>query len=186
MIGTLTHLSDLCLVSAEEYITAINKFDEIVQQNPNTDLALYRQIDALTTSLLMPQDSSLNKGTLGKYSVNNLSEYNNKLSELLKTRGKSGLEFEQTLLPTEYTLYQNYPNPFNPITNIKYDLSNATDVSLIIYDILGRKVKELVNNKQQAGRYDVQFDAWNLASGVYIYQLIADKYINSKKMILLK
>jgi len=57
---------------------------------------------------------------------------------------------------------------------------------LIIYDILGRKVKELVNEKQQAGRYEVQFNASNLASGVYIYQLIAEKYISSRKMILLK
>jgi len=186
MIGTLTHLSDLCLVSAEEYLPAINNFDEIAQQNPNTDVALYRQIDALTTSLLMPQDSSLNKGVLGKYSVNSLSEYNNKLSELLKTRGKSGIESEKELLPTQYTLYQNYPNPFNPTTTIKYDLPFASDVSLVVYDILGRKVKELANAKQQAGRYEIKFNSSNLASGVYVYQLIAEKYMSSKKMILLK
>jgi hypothetical protein len=194
MIGTLMHLSDLCLVSAEEYLSAITNFDLIAQQNQNTDIALYRHIDALTTALLLPQDSTLNKGILGKYSVNSLSDYTNKLSELIKTRGKSGLESEEELLPTEYTLYQNYPNPFNPVTTIKYDLPNASDVSLIIYDILGRKVKELVNTKQQAGRYEVQFDASNLASGVYIYQFIADnpssssgqRFISSKKMILLK
>ena len=186
MIRTLTHLSDLCLVSATEYVTAINNFDEEAQQNPNTDIALYRQIDALTTSLLMPQDSTMNKGILGKYSVNGLSDYANKLSELIKTRGKSGLESEKELLPTEYTLYQNYPNPFNPVTTIKYDLPTASDISLIIYDILGRKVKELVNTKQQAGRNEVQFDASNFASGVYIYQIIANQFIGSKKMILLK
>jgi hypothetical protein len=186
MVGTLKHLSDLCLVSAEEYLPAINNFDEIAQQNPNTDIALYRQIDALTTSLLVPQDSTLNKGVLGKYSVTNLSDYTNKLNELLKTRGKSGLDSKKELLPTEYTLYQNYPNPFNPTTTIKYDLPNTSDVSLIIYDILGRKVKELFNSKQQAGRYEVQFNASNLASGVYIYRLIADKYMSSRKMILLR
>ncbi|MBE0571139.1 MAG: TIGR03790 family protein, partial [Ignavibacteriaceae bacterium] len=167
MIGILTHLGDLCLVSAEEFLPAITNFDEIAQQNPNTDIALYRQIDALTTSLLIPQDSSLNKGVLGKYSVTNLSEYTNKLSELLKTRGKSGLNSNEELIPKEFTLYQNFPNPFNPTTTIKYDLPQTSDVSLIIYDILGRKVKELVNTKQQAGRYEVQFDASNLASGVY-------------------
>ena len=186
IIGTLTHLGDLCLVSAEEYLPAINNFDEIAQQNPNTDIALYRQIDALTTSLLVSQDSTLNKGILGKYSVDNLSDYTNKLSELLKTRGKSGFDSEKELLPTEYTLYQNYPNPFNPITTIKYDLPNTSDVSLIIYDILGRKVKELVNTKQQAGRYEIQFNASSLSSGVYIYQLIAEKYMSSRKMILLR
>jgi len=186
MIGTLKHLSDLCLVSAEEYLPAINNFDEIAQQNPNTDIALYRQIDALTTSLLVPQDSSLNKGILGKYSVENLSDYTNKLSELLKTRGKSGLKSNEELIPTEFTLYPNYPNPFNPTTTIKYDIPKTNDVSLIIYDILGRKVKELVNEKQQPGRYEVQLNASNLASGIYIYQLISDKYISSRKMILLK
>ena len=57
---------------------------------------------------------------------------------------------------------------------------------MIIYDILGRKVQELVNTKQAAGRYEIRFDASNLASGVYIYHLIAEKYIITKKMILLK
>lgn len=186
MIGTLKHLSDLCLVSAEEYLPAINNFDEIAQQNPNTDIALYRQIDALTTALLLPQDSTLNKGVLGKYSINGLSDYTNKLSELIKTRGKSGLESEKELLPTEYTLYQNYPNPFNPVTTIKYDLPYASEVSVVIYDILGRKVKELVNTKQQAGRYEILFNATGIASGVYIYQLVTEKFLRSKKMILLK
>ncbi len=122
MINTLTHLGDLCLVASAEYLAALNNFDEIARQNPNTDIALYRQIDALTTSLLIPQDSTLNKGILGKYSVNNLSDYTKKLNELLKTRGKSGLKSNEELIPKEFTLYQNYPNPFNPITTIKYDL----------------------------------------------------------------
>ena len=89
-------------------------------------------------------------------------------------------------IPTEYALAQNYPNPFNPTTTIKYDLPKTSDVSLIIYDILGRKIKELVKVKQEPGRYEVQFDASHLSSGIYIYQIIAEKYMNSKKMILLK
>ena len=105
---------------------------------------------------------------------------------LRKNFGNKATESTKELLPTEYTLYQNYPNPFNPVTTIKYDLPNASEVSLIIYDILGRRVKQLVNDKQQPGRYEIKFDASNLASGVYIYQLITDKYINAKKMILLK
>jgi hypothetical protein len=112
---------------------------------------------------------------------------------LRKHFGNGNKESEKETLPTEYTLYQNYLNPFNPTTTIKYDLPNAGDVSLIIYNILGRKVKELVNTKQEAGRYEIQFDSSghsgnvrNLASGVYIYQLITEKYVNAKKMILLK
>jgi hypothetical protein len=130
-------------------------------------------------------DSILDKSKIietlsGQVSLNKLS--NNKIQLLAKVDGTSS----NNLIPTEFTLYQNYPNPFNPTTTIKYDLPNASDVSLIIYDILGRKVKELINTKQQAGRYEVQFDATNLASGVYIYQLIAEKFIQSRKMILLK
>ncbi len=95
--------------------------------------------------------------------------------------------------PSVFLLLQNYPNPFNPISTIKYDLpaslnpfKGGTLVNLVIYDILGRRVKVLVNEIQQAGRYEVQFDASNLSSGVYIYQLITEKYLSSKKMILLR
>lgn len=188
MVKTFNQLSTLSLISNQEYVPAINEFDAIIQQNPNTEEAVYAEIDALTTALLIEEaDSTLHKGRLGKYLIKSTSDYNEKIDEILrKYFGGNSKETLQEILPTEYTLYQNYPNPFNPITTIKYDLPDASDVSLIIYDILGRKVKELVNTKQQTGRYEIQFDASNLASGIYIYQLIADKFISSKKMILLK
>ena len=182
-------LSSLSLIGEEEYVPAIGKFDEVIQQNPNSEEAVYAEIDAITTAILIEEsDSTLQKGTLGKYLIKPGEDYLSKLDGILRKYFGSGKkETEQVVLPTEYTLYQNFPNPFNPVTTIKYDLPNASDVSIIIYDILGRKVKELVNAKQQAGRYEIQFNASNLASGVYIYQLIADeKYINAKKMILLK
>jgi|WetSurMetagenome_2_1015567.scaffolds.fasta_scaffold03552_4 parallel beta-helix repeat protein len=184
----LTQFSTLSKVGEQEYETAINEFDEIIQQNPNTEEAVYAEIDALTTALLIEDnDSTLQKGRLGKYLIKSSSDYHRKVDEILrKNFGGSTKENAKELLPTEYTLYQNYPNPFNPTTTIKYDLPYASDVSLIIYDILGRKVKELVSTKQSAGKYEIQFDASNLASGIYIYQLIADKFISSKKMILLK
>lgn len=120
---------------------------------------------------------------LAESGITSFPQLNNSRIQLLaKVDGSSS----KNLIPKEYNLSQNYPNPFNPVTTIKYDLPNTSDVSLIIYDILGRKVKELVNTKQQAGRYEIQFNASNLASGVYIYQLIAEKYISSRKMILLK
>jgi photosystem II stability/assembly factor-like uncharacterized protein len=96
------------------------------------------------------------------------------------------IDVEIDITLKEYFLYQNYPNPFNPTTTIKYDLPNKSDVSLIIYDMLGRKVKELVNTRQQAGRYEIHFNSSTLTSGVYFYQIIADKFINSRKMILQK
>lgn len=181
-------LSSLSLVANQEYIPAINEFDEIIQQNPNSEQAVFAEIDALTTALMVSDgDSTLQKGTLGKYLIKSSADYNSKLDGILrKYFGNGEKETEKEMIPTEFTLFQNYPNPFNPVTTIKYDLPSTSDVSLIIYDILGRKVKELVNTKQQAGRYEIQFNASNLSSGVYIYQLIADKFISSKKMILMK
>ncbi|NWG27501.1 MAG: T9SS type A sorting domain-containing protein [Ignavibacteriaceae bacterium] len=96
------------------------------------------------------------------------------------------IEVDAEFIPKELFLYQNYPNPFNPVTTINYDLPDAGEVTLIIYDILGKKAKELVNGKHQAGRYAVQLNASDFDSGVYIYQLVNGNHIISKKMILLK
>jgi hypothetical protein len=88
--------------------------------------------------------------------------------------------------PSDFYLEQNYPNPFNPVTTIKYDLPKAGYVELIVYDILGRRVKTLVNQTQQTGRYEIQFNASVNASGIYLYQLRAEDYMDTKKMILLR
>jgi hypothetical protein len=89
-------------------------------------------------------------------------------------------------LPMDYSLSQNYPNPFNPVTRIKYVLPKREYVKLVVYDILGNEVRVLKNEEQNAGSYEVNFDAGNLSSGVYFYQLQAGKYFETKKMMLLK
>ena len=89
-------------------------------------------------------------------------------------------------IPTIYLLYQNYPNPFNPSTTIKYDISKSGKVELKVYDILGREVKTLIDKEQEAGRYEINFDAHSLASGVYFYRLTVNDYVAAKKMILLR
>ncbi len=86
----------------------------------------------------------------------------------------------------EFNLEQNYPNPFNPSTKINYTIAERSNVTLKVYDILGKKVAELVNKDQAAGSYDVNFDASNLASGLYIYTLNTGNFTSSKKMMLLK
>ena len=96
------------------------------------------------------------------------------------------VDLETGFIPTEFLLEQNFPNPFNPETEIKFDIKNSGFVSLKIYDILGNLVQELVNKEMNAGSYKVNFDAANLASGVYIYKLQSGSFINSKKMVLLK
>ena len=89
-------------------------------------------------------------------------------------------------LPTSYSLSQNYPNPFNPTTNIKYSITKESQVSLKVFDIIGREVETLVNLNQKAGSYEVNFNASKLASGVYIYRLQAGDFTQSMKMMLIK
>ncbi|MFO7448002.1 MAG: T9SS type A sorting domain-containing protein, partial [Ignavibacteriaceae bacterium] len=94
---------------------------------------------------------------------------------------------ERPGLPEGFALSQNYPNPFNPMTNIEFDLGRMSNVSLTIYNILGQKVATLLNNvEMNAGRYTYQFDARNLATGVYFYSLEAGDFKTQKKMLLLK
>lgn len=89
-------------------------------------------------------------------------------------------------LPFDYSLAQNYPNPFNPTTQIKYSIAKAGVVTLKIYDILGRQVAELVNGYQDAGKYSIDFNASQLASGVYIYRIESSSFKSVKKMMLIK
>ncbi|MFZ1289590.1 MAG: glucoamylase family protein [Melioribacteraceae bacterium] len=100
---------------------------------------------------------------------------------------------ENLELPTKFNLEQNYPNPFNPITTIQYSIPNvassfssSNNVKIIIYDVLGKIVKILVNENQRPGNYEIEFNAENLASGIYYYSLRAGNFIETKKMILVK
>ena len=93
---------------------------------------------------------------------------------------------EVELVPTEYTLYQNYPNPFNPITKIRYQLPKESKVVIKIYNILGSEVMELLNVQKEPGIYEVELNAESLSSGTYIYRIVADSFVETKKMILLK
>jgi hypothetical protein len=88
--------------------------------------------------------------------------------------------------PNNFELSQNYPNPFNPSTKINYSVSQKSDVQIIIYDILGNKVKELINREVEAGNYTAEFNAANLSSGIYFYRLQAGNFVDTKKMTLLK
>ena len=92
----------------------------------------------------------------------------------------------ENISPASFNLSQNYPNPFNPATKITYSIPNELQVNLKIYDVMGREVAVLVNGRQQAGTYEVNFNAASLASGTYFYKLTAGDFVSVKKMILLK
>jgi endo-1,4-beta-xylanase len=88
--------------------------------------------------------------------------------------------------PSAFSLSQNYPNPFNPTTVIGYQLPSVSHVSLRVYDVLGREVATLVNEKQNSGYYNVTFNAGNLPSGMYFYKIATEKFSAVKKLILVK
>jgi len=89
-------------------------------------------------------------------------------------------------IPDEYQLAQNYPNPFNPITKIRYSLPQQSNVSLIVYNVLGQEVITLVNEEKLIGNYEVNFEANGLPSGIYFYRLHAGNFVETKKLILMK
>ena len=98
---------------------------------------------------------------------------------------------ELDITPREYELFQNYPNPFNPSTNIEFQVPQADQVSLIIYDMLGQEIRTLFNDQVVPGRYTVQWDGMDnsgtlMSSGIYIYRITAGDFIESREMILMK
>nr|HXK50149.1 T9SS type A sorting domain-containing protein [Clostridiales bacterium] len=93
---------------------------------------------------------------------------------------------EENNVPAVTELKQNYPNPFNPTTTINFNLAKDSKVSLVVYDVMGRKVADLVNNNMVSGSHKVSFDASNLVSGVYYYTLKAGEVNQTKKMMLIK
>jgi hypothetical protein len=97
-----------------------------------------------------------------------------------------GVEKQDGIVPDRFAMEQNYPNPFNPSTTISYQLPQSSFVTLKIYDILGKEVTTLVNENQAAGKYNVNFNANSLTSGIYIYKISAGSFSVSKKMMLMK
>ncbi len=96
------------------------------------------------------------------------------------------LDYNKLGLPNNYSLEQNYPNPFNPTTSIFYSINNREAVNITVYDLLGNKIKTLVNEVKSAGSYTISFNASNYPSGVYFYQMKTENYVSTKKMLLLK
>lgn len=105
---------------------------------------------------------------------------------ILRMEIATGVETPGTEIPKTFALEQNYPNPFNPSTKISYSIPANSNVNITIYDALGRQVKVLVNDFKNAGNYTVEFNAYNLSSGIYFYKLQAGDYANTRKMMLIK
>ncbi|MCH8496665.1 MAG: T9SS type A sorting domain-containing protein, partial [Balneolales bacterium] len=98
----------------------------------------------------------------------------------------TSIDSDMNTAPVAFELQGNYPNPFNPTTNIQFSVPNTADVSLTVYDLLGRQVAVLVNGTMSAGSHVVLFDASNLASGTYMYRLQSGNMVETSKMMLIK
>ena len=151
---------------------------------------LYFYSSMMRTMIQNPNDP------IGKSFKAASSEYVNDISERFTFLGDPAITVKHPAILTivqhplsdlkSYTLMQNYPNPFNPTTVITYNLPAATNVTLIVYDMLGKEVKTLVNNSQSAGLHSVIFNARNLTSGIYFYRLHAGSFTETKKLVLMK
>ncbi|MBK8983432.1 MAG: T9SS type A sorting domain-containing protein [Ignavibacteria bacterium] len=117
-----------------------------------------------------------------------ISFVNSDIRKIFRTeKSENFSDSPKELIPTEYNLSQNYPNPFNPVTKINFSLPQDSKVKLIIYEILGKEVKRLVNNEfKTAGVYTMDFNGSGLSSGVYFYKIEAGKFVQTKRMVLLK
>ena len=127
--------------------------------------------------------------------IDDIQEVNVKLDVVMSVY-ETGLvsldpNFNQSEIPSSFSLYQNYPNPFNPVTTLRYDLPEDGLVNITVYDMLGNVIKQLVNEVQNSGHKSIQWDATNnqgqpLSAGVYLYSIEAGEFSQTKKMILLK
>jgi hypothetical protein len=105
--------------------------------------------------------------------------------------GLSKVDLTFKNVPETFSLHQNYPNPFNPITSLRYDLPEQAQVTLTVYDLMGREVTQLVNTTQEAGYRSVKWNATDsfgkpVSAGVYLYQIRAGEFVQTRKMVLLK
>ena len=138
---------------------------------------------------LIPDHNKSNIGMVREYSINSL------MPEVQRNKSPESARFMLSIskgeindvdLPNQFTLHQNYPNPFNPTTVISYELPQTVDVTLEVYDMLGRQISTLVDGRVNAGAHQVTFDASNLSSGVYIYRLSAGEQMFTRKLTVLK
>jgi len=100
--------------------------------------------------------------------------------------GPIGIRQISNNIPESYSLSQNFPNPFNPSTKIRFDVSKSGNVNISVYDVLGKEIATLVNQQLTTGTYETGWDATKFSSGIYYYRIIAEKYTETRKMVLIK
>jgi plastocyanin len=108
------------------------------------------------------------------------------MSGIIRVTNISSVSTNNADQPDRFNLEQNYPNPFNPSTKIRYDLPQNSHVSVTVFNILGVEIATLINGEESAGQHEINFNAENLPSGIYLYRIQAGTYVQTKKMSLMK
>jgi len=197
---TARRIRNICSLKMGNYYDAISDYEEIISDPASLADSIFALIDINQAYLIMngsgmpgiqslPQASDFNPGTL--------ENYMKRESELLALLNSGTVTGSDELLPTNFCLHQNYPNPFNPVTSIRYDLPELSNVKLEVYNVLGQRVMTLVDGLENSGFKKVEWDGKSasgipISSGIYIYRLqvtgkeSGKKFTNSKKMILMK
>jgi hypothetical protein len=195
--GCVTFTYDMCL-PVEMGTVSFTALDNLVRVNWNTrsESSLLR-FDIVRDGARIGSRAAQNNSSGASYEFTDESAENGRTYryELVVVNLDNSTESvaQESVTPrlgsgpvSDYALYANYPNPFNPTTSIAFDLADATDVSLTVFNLMGQPVADLVNGPLSSGHHSVTFDAKTLPSGVYIYQLTAGAFRAQKKMVLMK
>jgi hypothetical protein len=162
--------------------------DNLFESNNNgqdTSLSIsYSMLDSLANLMGTTGDSVRCTWIAWAYSGTDSISSGGHLLNLVRTT--VSINQISSTIPDKFNLYDNYPNPFNPSTKIKFDIAKFGNVNLTVFDMLGRKVEVLVNEQVQPGKYEVDFNAINLSSGIYYYRMETSEYVQTKKMLMIK
>lgn len=156
----------------------------VVERKSSTDSS-FAVIDSLTGNVSTVIDNTVQNGKSYTYRVKAFAQGIESDYTSEATLSVTGI-VSKGGTPTEYSISQNYPNPFNPSAKIKFALTKTALTSIVVYDILGREIRTLVNKELGSGYYEVNFDASNLSSGIYFYRIQSGAFTQTKKMILMK
>ena len=174
--------NDVATDTTRYLMSTYTKFDTLLAAGVNGSVL---QMNAGLYNL-SPKDSAdvyfgVGLGTTASEAIALMDSAQTKYSKLV-----TAVEKATAVIPAQFALEQNYPNPFNPSTQIRFMLTTRGNVTLTVYDALGRNIRTLVNQQLDAGEYVTSFDATGLSSGVYYYVLRAGSLIESKRMVLIR
>lgn len=153
------------------------KIDSTISEFTYLEFPIAIQSSLLPDSVFIMVASGIGSGQVGTELI---------VDEITFKVGGSTVVLEEEILPSAFFLHQNYPNPFNPTTKISWQSPIGSHQTLKVYDLLGNEIATLVDEEKPVGVYEINFNASNLASGIYFYKIQAGSFVQTKKMILLR